>query len=165
MTPIYIRPLVLADAKTSFNWRNDPEVWEYTEYQPDLYISPELEEEWLKAKLSRVNEKRFAICLEENDQYIGNIQLLDIDGEKASYHIFIGEKSFWGRGISQSATKLILAYAFSELNLENVSLEVNPLNVPAWKAYQKVGFESIGENKKNGFMKMAISKNEFLTIL
>lgn len=158
---VYIRPLVLKDAKTSYRWRNDPDIWTYTESKPDRIISPEIEEEWLKGKLSKVGEIRFAICLEENDQYIGNIQLLDIDDDKATYHIFIGEKSFWGKGISQSATKLILTYAFSELNLEKVLLEVNPLNVPAWKAYQKIGFAAVGRNKENGFMKMTIGKNEF----
>lgn len=158
---VYIRPLVLDDAKTSYKWRNDADIWKYTEYRPDRHISPEMEEEWLKSKLTKINEKRFAICLEENDRYIGNVQLLEIEKGNASYHIFIGERDFWGKGISQKATKLILSYAFSELNLENVLLEVNPLNVAALTVYGKIGFVPVGENESNGFFKMIISKNEF----
>ena len=158
---IYIRPLVLEDAGTSYLWRNDADIWKYTGFRPDRYISPEMEEEWLKSKLSNANEKRFAICHTASHQYIGNIQLLDITDENAWYHIFIGEKKFWGKGISGKATKLLLTYAFSELNLKNVLLEVNPLNIPACSVYKKVGFVPFGTNEKNGFIKMMLSKNEF----
>lgn len=161
---VYIRALKLEDAKVSCLWRNDAEIWKYTEFKPDRYISPEMEEEWLKSKLNNSNEKRFAICLTANDQYIGNIQLLDITEEEACYHIFIGEKSFWGQGISQMATKLILSYAFSELKLENVLLEANPLNIAAYKVYEKMGFIPCGANEKNGFIKMKLTKNEFKVI-
>lgn len=159
MTPaVYIRPLILEDAQVSCLWRNDPEIWKYTGFKPDRYISPEMEEEWLKNKLINTNEKRFAICLVENDQYIGNIQLLDITKEEAWYHIFIGEKHLWGQGISQKATKLILSYAFYELELENVLLEVNPLNTAAYRVYEKMGFIPFDANEKNGFIKMKLSK-------
>lgn len=160
-TAVYIRPLTLEDAKISCLWRNDADIWKYTGFKPDRYISREMEEEWLKSKLNNSNEKRFAICLTENDQYIGNIQLLDITEEEACYHIFIGEKSLWGKGISQIATRLILAFAFSELNLEYVLLEVNPMNTAACSVYQKTGFVAIGKNVENGFIKMRLNKNEF----
>ncbi|MCX2449917.1 GNAT family protein [Pedobacter sp. PLR] len=158
---VYIRPLVLEDARTSCNWRNDPDIWAFTEVKPDRFISPEMEEEWLKSKLANTNEKRFAICVEENDQYIGNIQLLDIDAETASYHVFIGEKTFWGKGISQKATNLLLSYAFSDLGLKMVSLEVHPLNIPAWTVYKKIGFLPVGNNTETGFIKMRLKKTEF----
>lgn len=161
MNSVYIRPLVLEDAQTSYKWRNDADIWKYTGFQPDRFISPEIEEQWLKSKLIKNNEKRFAICLADNDQYIGNIQLLNIDGEKACYHIFIGVKDFWGKGISQSATRLILSYAFLELNLNVVLLEVNPLNIPALIVYKKMGFIATGENKEDGFIKMCLSKKDF----
>lgn len=159
---VYIRPLVLQDAKISYRWRNDPEVWVYTGSKPDRIISPEIEEEWLRSKLDNTNERRFAICLEENDQYIGNVQLLDIDRTEGWYHIFIGEKDFWGKGISQKATKLILSYAFSELNLENVLLEVNPLNVVALSVYKKIGFTPFAEMEIGGFIKMKLDRNTYL---
>lgn len=158
---VYIRPLTLEDAKISCSWRNDAEIWKYTGFKPDRYISQSMEEEWLKSKLNNANERRFAICLAANDQYIGNIQLLNITEEEASYHIFIGEKSFWGKGISQAATRLILTFAFSELNLAHILLEVNPLNAAACSVYKKYGFVPAGRNATNGFIKMRLNKNEF----
>lgn len=158
---IYLRPLVLADAQISYRWRNDPEVWQYTEFQPNRYISPEMETEWLHEKLIKINEKRFAICTLDDNQYIGNVQFLDIDKKKASFHIFIGEKSYWGQGISQRATRIVLYYAFSEMGLKEVVLAVNPLNIAASRVYEKFNFEPTGINKKNGFIEMKLSREAF----
>lgn len=158
---IYLRPLELDDARTSYRWRNDPEIWEYTGSRPDKYISPELETAWLSSKLNKSNEKRFAICLLDNNQYIGNVQLLEIDQEKAWFHIFIGEKELWGLGISQKATTIVLYYAFSELSLNYVHLSVNLLNTAAYRLYEKIGFMHSGTADKNGFIEMKLSKEIF----
>ncbi|MNU43927.1 Spermidine N(1)-acetyltransferase [compost metagenome] len=158
---VYIRPLVLSDANVSYQWRNDSDIWKYTEFKPDRYISLETEQEWIKGKLENKDERRFAICLKENNQYIGNIQLLTINNGLASFHIFIGEKSLWGNGIGKQATKLILKYAFFELGLKCVLLEVNPLNIPAYKTYERMGFVAVGSNEVNGFIKMKLNKKEF----
>jgi len=158
---VYIRPLVLSDANVSYQWRNDSDIWKYTEFKPDRYISLETEQEWIKGKLENKDERRFAICLKENNQYIGNIQLLTINNGLAYFHIFIGEKSLWGNGIGKQATKLILKYAFFELGLKCVLLEVNPLNISAYKTYERMGFVAVGSNEVNGFIKMKLNKKEF----
>lgn len=158
---IYLRPLVLADARISYKWRNDPDIWKFTEFKPDRPITREIETAWLFSKLKKKNERRFAICLLDNDRYIGNVQLLDIDHEKAWFHIFIGEKMFWGHGISQKATKIILYYAFSALSLEKVLLAVSPLNIAGWKVYEKIGFIYTGKTEKNGFKEMVITRAIF----
>lgn len=158
---VYIRPLVSSDASVSYKWRNDSDIWKFTEFKPDRYISLEVEQEWLKDKLENLNERRFAICLKENDQYIGNIQLLNINEGLASFHIFIGEKVLWGSGIGQQATRLILKYAFSELGLDTILLEVSQLNISACKTYKKMGFVSVGINQANGFVKMKLNKGDF----
>lgn len=158
---IYLRPLELADALISYRWRNDPEIWEYTGSKPDKYVSPELETAWLSSKLNKSDEKRFAICLLDNNQYIGNVQLLEIDQEKAWFHIFIGEKELWGLGISQKATNIVLYYAFSELGLAYVQLSVNPLNMAAYRVYEKIGFSYSGASDKNGFIEMKLDKETF----
>lgn len=158
---VYIRPLVLSDANVSYRWRNDADIWKFTEFKPDRYISLEAEQEWLKDKLENKNERRFAICLKENNQYIGNIQLLNLENGQASFHIFIGEKTLWGKGIGQQATKLILKYAFAELGLDSILLEVNQLNILACKTYKKMGFVPVGTNEENGFIKMQLDKKGF----
>ena len=138
---VYIRPLVLADAQISCVWRNDPEVWAYTKFRPNCYITPEIETEWLRGTLNKPDQSRFAICLQELDTYIGNVQLLDITNRSAELHLFIGNKLYWGKGIGYQATRLILRYAFFERHLEEVYLIVHPENIAAISLYEKAGFE------------------------
>ena len=161
---IYIRPLIINDAKTSYKWRNNPEVWTYTGGRPDKFITEGIELEWIAKAIQRTGEYRFAICLKDNDQYIGNIQLTDITSSDAQYHIFIGETEFWGKGIAKRATNLILDYAFNHLDLNRVYLEVNPLHQAAIIVYEKSGFVKYEGTTVNDFLKMAIRKEAYETI-
>jgi diamine N-acetyltransferase len=154
---VTIRSLIISDAKTSWKWRNDLLLWKYTGNRPDRQITMEIELEWLKGALLRENEHRFAICVGEKKEYIGNVQLTDITKNDAQFHIFIGERKFHGVGIGTQATKLIIDYAFKELDLKTIYLYVNSNNNIAIKTYKKCGFKIIEE--KEDELKMTI-KNE-----
>lgn len=140
---VTIRPLTPVDAAISYKWRNNPEIWKYTENRPAGIISRDIEHHWLIKVLERHDEKRFAICV--NDQYIGNVQLTNIDRGSAEFHIFIGEMSYHGRGIGTKATLLVLEYAFSVLNLNSVYLFVNKRNHAAIKMYKRCEFRELDE--------------------
>lgn len=156
---VYLRPLRLEDAKVSYKWRNDPEVWKFTGSRPDRHITYAIEKEWLNRTLEKKGEKRFAICLTKNDKYIGNIQLIGIDRGSASFHLFIGNKRYWGKGIGKKASFLVLQYGFSSLKLQQVALEVHKGNIAAFSIYKSMGFECEGEN--NQFWVMMLSKADF----
>lgn len=156
---IFLRPLVLEDAETSFHWRNDPEIWKYTKFNSSGKITLEMEQQWLSATLEQEDQKRYAICLKDTGAYIGNIQLLEIDGEKAIFHLFIGEVSCWGKGIGKEATRLLLDYAFFDLGLERVELEVNQDNIAAIRIYTSWGFAKVGHALS--FNRMSINKTTY----
>jgi RimJ/RimL family protein N-acetyltransferase len=137
---VYIRPLQESDALISYHWRNDPEIWKYTGHRPDRIITPEIELNWIKQVLSNPTTKRFAICLREDNKYIGNVQLTDINNGVAHFHIFIGEKQCWGKGIATQATRLLIEYAKNELCLKELYLWVNEKNKAAIQVYLKCGF-------------------------
>lgn len=139
MYKVSIRPLQLEDATVSWKWRNDPEIWKYTGQRPDKIITEEIERNWLKEKLQEQSSKRFAILVD--DVYVGNIQLTNLTDDKtAQYHIFIGEKSYWGKGIATLASAQLLRYAKYELKLDYIFLHVNPDNQSAIRVYEKLGF-------------------------
>lgn len=139
MYNILIRPIRIKDAEISFKWRNDPEIWQFTANRPDKLITLEIERNWLTEKLIETNVALFAIIV--NDQYIGNIQITDIiEREKGEYQIFIGEKTFWGNGISRQATAQIIRLAREKLNLKELYLIVNPNHLAAIHLYEKCGF-------------------------
>lgn len=146
MFKILIRPLEKKDAQISWRWRNDPDIWEFTGSKPGKTITPEIELKWIEEKLSESNSRRFAITVD--DIYVGNIQLTNITKCDAEYHIFIGEKSFWGKGIAFSATQQIIRVAKNILQLENIYLKVNPENIKAINLYEKSGFKVVSDEMK-----------------
>lgn len=137
---IYLRPLVYEDAMVSYKWRNNPKIWEFTGKRPDKIITYDIEAVWIEEVLKRDNEKRFAICIKENNEYIGNVQLTNISNSDAEFHIFIGEEKYWGKGIASEATRQILHIAKADLNLNEIYLFVNKKNVNAISVYLKNGF-------------------------
>ena len=150
---VRIRPLQEQDAYTSVKWRNDPEVFKYTgnTYKNEILLETELA--WINRVIKNENEYRCAILAD--DVYVGNIYLTDITSESAEYHIFIGNKDYWGKGVAKQASLQILQYAFQKLKLKFVHLRVNRKNEFAIRLYKKIGFveESSDENwilmKKN----------------
>jgi RimJ/RimL family protein N-acetyltransferase len=62
--------------------------------------------------------------------------------------IGIGERSDWGQGYGSDAMRLIVCYAFSELNLHRVSLTVFEYNERAQRTYRKLGFVEEGRHRE-----------------
>jgi len=157
---IFLRPLVLEDAATSYKWRNNPEIWKFTPFNPTKPITLAVERDWLRNVLQRTDQKRFAICLTNGKKYIGNTQLLDIANGQAEFHLFIGDSDYWGKGIGQKATALILDYGFSTLNLNKIILEVNKENNAATRIYSKLGFVDVPGTR--GYQKMELTRENYI---
>ena len=166
MVKVILRPLQPSDALISYKWRNNPEIWHLTGNKPEHKISADIETQWIKRVLLRDDERRFAICIKETNEYIGNIQLTSISNNKAELHIFIGVVKYWGKGIASKATSQLLEFAFTELNLSEVFLKVNEKNLPAINVYKKNGFKpSVAIDgiitmvcRESDFLEMAIGK-------
>lgn len=156
---VYLRPLEVADAKTSYRWRNNPLIWKFTEFKPNKNINIAIETAWIKKVLKSKDAYRFAICLLENGKYLGNIQLVNIKDKIGFFHVFIGETSFWGKGIAKEATQLILNYGFSKLKLDFINLKVHEMNSVAKAIYLKMGFQETG--KERDFLVMSLHRNYF----
>ena len=145
MSSIYIRPLEVKDALISYKWRNNPRIWRFTGSKPDKFITPEMEMEWIAEVLKRQNERRFAICLEADDRYIGNIFFTDIKQNEAQMHIFIGEMEFWGKKRAYEAICQIFDYGFQKLKLETIYVQINPKTSAAILLGKSVGFVKVAE--------------------
>ncbi len=139
---VVIRPLKIEDALTSYRWRNDPEVWKYTGNRPDQVITPEIETEWIKKVLTDKTQFRFAICVkkENKELYIGNAHFSGIANGEAEYHMFIGEKSYWGKGIGVAVSRAIHDFGFKKLGIRKITGRVRIDNCAAMKMDFKAGF-------------------------
>src|SRR5688500_11392438 len=78
---------------------------------------------------------------------------LDSDNGSVLFHITIGERDAWGRGLGTEATTLMLEHAFGRLGLHRVGLSVFSYNLRAIRAYEKAGF------RMEGRLREAISRD------
>ncbi|HSJ56839.1 MAG TPA: GNAT family protein, partial [Anaerolineae bacterium] len=92
----------------------------------------------------------FRIYTLDDDRLIGFVALhsLEWNNRAARLVIGIGEPEYRGRGYGSDALRLVLRYAFRELNLERVGLNVNGNNARAIRAYEKVGFRHEGAMRR-----------------
>ena len=142
-TKCYLSPLNLEDAEQYAVWLNDMEVTENLQLISSV-ITVDDERELLK-KLAQ--EHNYGIIDIANNQLIGNAGFIDINHlhRTAEIGIFIGDKSYWGKGYGQEALSLLLDYAFKKLNLHSILLRVYDFNQRAIACYEKTGFRKIGE--------------------
>ncbi len=160
---VSIRPLKIEDAYTSVKWRNDSEVFRYTGNTYDHNITIESELAWIKRVINKEDDYRCAI--EVDGIYVGNIYLTDIHDGEAEYHIFIGNKEYWGKGVAKEASKQILTYAKEKLSLHDVILEVRRENVRAIELYKAVGFQFIKAEGDKWIMRVDINQEKPLVAI
>ncbi len=123
----------------------------------------------------RIDNNNFGFHLRTlaDDTVIGFVALFNIkwSNQSAEMAIGIGDKAYRSKGYGQDALKLLLNYAFNELNLHRVGLTVMDYNEPAIKAYQRVGFVLEGtqrqavqrEGKRYDLLSFGILRDEFVT--
>lgn len=140
---VTIRPLQEQDAYTSVKWRNDPEVFKYTGNTYDHIITIQSELDWIHKVVANHNDYRCAILAD--GVYVGNIYLTDIGDGCATYHIFIGNRDYWGKGVAREASLQIIDYGFKDLKLDKIVLEVKRQNERAIKLYLSLGFVILSE--------------------
>lgn len=158
---IYLRALEPDDYKTSIKWRKDDDIWSSL-IGPKYFVSSEYERQWVLNSIQDRDNLKLAICLKENDEYIGNAYLFKIDhfNKNASSGKMIGVKNQWGHGYATEATLLILRHAFMVLGLQRVSSRVLSNNERSISVLLKCGY------KREGLMRKAIYKNgDFLDLV
>lgn len=96
------------------------------------------------------------MILDETKQIIGECVISEIDEKlkKASYRIALFHPEHFGKGIGSWATCCMRDFAFEELKLHRLELEVYAFNPRAEKTYAKAGF------KREGILKDAIMDGE-----
>lgn len=146
---VTIRKFMFEDIMYKIEWINNPENNTYLHY--DLPLEYEKTANWFKKNKDRID--RYDAVIEVDNVPVGLIGLLSIDrkNRKAEYYISMGDTSYKGKGVAYQASRLLLEYAFCELNLEKVYLYTETDNKPAQKLFKKVGFKIEGTLKNDLF--------------
>ncbi|MFM6980164.1 MAG: SprT-like domain-containing protein [Micrococcales bacterium] len=129
-------------------------------------FSREVLTDWLASRPSQSNRCDWAILDRESGDFLGEVVLNELDEAKNSMNlrISLASLSLTGQGIGSEAIELVLTYAFDQLQLSKVTLEVLTTNPRAHAAYSKVGFvdgRQFSEGKLR-YQRMSIDKLQFV---
>ena len=164
---VVLRPLEREHLARCVKWFNDREVTLFL--ARDEPLSMEQEERWFAEYRSKVDEEIYAIEVEGD--HVGNVGLHGIDraNRRASLGIVIGEKDRWSKGYGTDAMRTVLRYAFRELHLHKVNLDVLDYNERAIRLYERCGFSREGLRREElwkrgrfvNLVRMSLLESEF----
>lgn len=159
------------DEKTIQKWRENSEY--LVTLDTDTAKPKSLKE--ITKSLDETEPYEFFIRKKDDDKLLGTIALfrLEWNNRTAYLSIGIGDKEHRGKGYGTEAISLMLRYAFCELNLHRVTLDVISNNPAGIRCYQKVGFVEEGRLRecvyRNGqrydLIYMGILKKEWLALM
>lgn len=149
---VTLTPLTLADSPVLWQWINDREqVLFNSSYKPVTELQHRA---WFEAVQQRNDQVIFGIRLLETDQLIGSCQLHSINSvnRTAELQIRLGSPTECGKGYGTEAIRLLLQFAFADLNLHRVYLHVFAGNARAIQAYEKAGFVPEGTLRQAAYV-------------
>jgi RimJ/RimL family protein N-acetyltransferase len=135
-----------ADLATLVGWQQDAEFLRLFDARPAYPQTEQALKAWLQERQRATDAFFFAIRRCESDDLLGYVELDSILWAHGSAWLSIatGERGTWGRGFGTEAVRLVLGFAFGELNLHRVQLTVFAYNQRAIALYRKLGFQHEG---------------------
>ncbi|MCD9021873.1 GNAT family N-acetyltransferase [Cohnella silvisoli] len=135
-------------------WVNDPEI---VYYLSDIFLYPhplESTEAYLDSILEGSQDSRgFVIADLSDEAYIGQVNLDSIDWKNrvGRIGIVIASTEYFGLGYGTEAMKLLIKFAFLEMNLNRLELEVYDFNERAIRSYLSCGFQQEGRLRERQY--------------
>ncbi len=136
------------DAQLMNKWRRDTEYARLLDSDPVRLFNKAENKEWVEKmqKADCFDGIEFMIYALPEDKPIGFVGLDGINWHNGVSWtgIGIGEREYWSKGYGSEAMHMVARYAFEELGLHRISLNVFEYNERAIRSYEKVGFKVEG---------------------
>jgi RimJ/RimL family protein N-acetyltransferase len=122
-------------------WSKDSLYARLLDADPVIPWPKKMTKEWMEKHLDEFLEFVF-YRKGEPDKPIGFVGLSEINwvSRDAWVGIGIGDRGNWGKGYGTDAMRIMLRYAFCQLNLHRISLSVFDYNPRGVRSYEKAGF-------------------------
>ena len=158
------------DAELFSLWSNDSE---YRRYQDSRPATPESAQDFAgrRDRVEGGDIFEFRLRTRDDDRLIGFANLMDVQWNHRTAMLAVGvaDREYWGKGYGSDAVDLVLRYAFDELNLDRVNLNVWSLNPRAIRAYEKAGFrreallrgDTLKDGARSDSILMSIGQDEW----
>ena len=143
-------PAVLA--KAFGRWGHDSEYLRLLSTEPARIWSEAQIKKWIEKEREKPQPEfyGFSIHTLEDDRLIGDIGLDMPQPPHGDTFVGIGlgDRAYWDQGYGTDAMRIMLGYAFMELGLHRLSLNVFEYNPRAIRSYQKLGFVEEGRQRE-----------------
>ncbi|PYE45561.1 ADP-ribose pyrophosphatase YjhB (NUDIX family) [Paenibacillus barcinonensis] len=125
------------------------EHYEYLRNMDTDIAVPQTSDETGSSSVRNGQDFEFTLRTLDDNRFLGFVAIYRIEwnNRSAQLAIGIGEERDRGKGYGSDALALILRYAFHELNLNRIALDVIEYNEAARKAYLKAGFREEGRHR------------------
>jgi len=143
---VILRAFERDDAERCYRWMNDPNIVRTLKSRYPIAFQNEIE--WLeRAMHAAATERYFAIERKDDRTHIGNASIHDIEwiSRTAAFGLFIGEPSAWNRGFGSDAIGTLVRFAFEEMNLRKLRINVFDYNERAKHVLETHGFVQEGQ--------------------
>ena len=143
---VILRAFEREDAERCYRWMNDPNIVRTLKSRYPIAFQNEVE--WLqRAMEASATERHFAIERKDDRSHIGNASIHDIDwvSRTSWFGLFIGEPTAWNRGFGSDAIETLVRFAFEDMNLHKLRINVFDYNERAKHVLQSRGFIQEGK--------------------
>jgi RimJ/RimL family protein N-acetyltransferase len=143
-----------AEAEVAAAWCSDPEFQHFFDAGPARQVTAQA---FKTSQASapgdagaRDSAYSYAIRALADDQLLGfvDLEIQPWCHRNGWVTIGIGLRECWGKGYGTDAMRVLLRFAFAELNLERVTLQVFAYNERAQRSYLKAGFQVEGRQRE-----------------
>lgn len=135
----------------SWDWLNDEEIKQLTQ-TPNF--TKEEQRIWYNELEKNPNYSVKGIKYDGKIIGVVGLKKINLESKQAEYFGYIGEKEYWGKGLSSKIFTLIIKEC-REIGINYLYLNVIPENKRAIRAYEKAGFKQIEIAENN--LKMALN--------
>ncbi|MBD8497830.1 GNAT family N-acetyltransferase [Paenibacillus arenosi] len=168
---IRLREYRKEDIEEVRKWVNDGTI---TSGLHDLFQAPQsmnMTESFIEMRM-KPSQKEYGFVIAELDSeaYIGQVDLqIDWKNRTGTFGIVIGNKAYHGAGYGEEALRLLMVFAFDQLGLHRLQLDVISNNERAYRSYKRCGFTEEGRLRERiyrdgmylDFIAMGILRKEF----
>jgi diamine N-acetyltransferase len=147
---IYLRALEPEDLEFLYVVENDENIWHVSNTQTPY--SKFLIRQYLQnahQDIYEAKQLRLVICETVNNKTIGLIDLFDFDpkNNRAGVGILIHNSDQRGQGFGKQALKLVIEFAFYQLQIHNLYANIGTQNENSLHLFATFGFEKVGIRK------------------
>lgn len=142
----FLRRLTVDDCTMDYvRWLNDPRVNRFLETRFSTQTLESIRS-FVAEKASSSTEFLYGIFAGEEARHIGNIKLgpVRIPHLSAAVSLFIGDETWWGKGIASKAIAILSKHAFDHMGLQKLHAGMYEANKGSLNAFLKAGYHEEG---------------------